>query len=127
MSDLLPCAFLHHDVRRPVQSDLSVGKCQEARPGVQTLRQYTRDDSAVTRSQAGRDAGTAERILDVAERLVQRRGFNAFSYADVANELGVTKPSVHYHFPGKGELGEALIKRYALRFETALADIDANG
>jgi TetR/AcrR family transcriptional repressor of nem operon len=79
----------------------------------------------VTRSQAGRDAGTAERILDVAERLVQLRGFNAFSYADVANELGVTKPSVHYHYPGKGELGEALIKRYAGRFGDALADIDA--
>jgi TetR/AcrR family transcriptional repressor of nem operon len=79
----------------------------------------------VTRSQAGRDAGTAERILDVAERLVQLRGFNAFSYADVANELGVTKPSVHYHYPGKGELGEALIKRYAGRFGDALAEIDA--
>jgi TetR/AcrR family transcriptional repressor of nem operon len=84
-----------------------------------------RDDSAVTRSQAGRDAGTAQRILDVAERLVQLRGFNAFSYADVANELGVTKPSVHYHYPGKGELGEALIKRYAGRFGDALAAIDA--
>jgi TetR/AcrR family transcriptional repressor of nem operon len=79
----------------------------------------------VTRSQAARDLGTAERILDVAERLVQLRGFNAFSYADVANELGVTKPSVHYHFPGKGELGEALIKRYAGRFGDALAAIDA--
>jgi TetR/AcrR family transcriptional repressor of nem operon len=79
----------------------------------------------MTRSQAGRDPGTAERILDVAERLVQLRGFNGFSYADVADELGVTKPSVHYHFPGKGELGEALIKRYALRFEAALAQIDA--
>jgi TetR/AcrR family transcriptional repressor of nem operon len=79
----------------------------------------------VTRSQAARDLGTAERILDVAERLVQLRGFNAFSYADVANELGVTKPSVHDHFPGKGELGEALIKRYAGRFGDALAAIDA--
>lgn len=79
----------------------------------------------MTRSQAGRDAGTAARILDVAERLVQLRGFNAFSYADVANELGVTKPSVHYHFPGKGELGEALIKRYSLRFEAGLAAIDS--
>ena len=79
----------------------------------------------MTRSQAGRDPGTAEKILDVAERLVQRRGFNAFSYADVADELGVTKPSVHYHFPGKGELGEALIERYAGRFQDSLAAIDA--
>jgi TetR/AcrR family transcriptional repressor of nem operon len=81
----------------------------------------------VTGNRSGRDAGTAERILDVAERLVQLRGFNAFSYADVAGELGVSKPSVHYHYPGKGELGEALIKRYAGRFADALAAIDAGG
>ena len=54
---------------------------------------------------------TAARILDVAERLVQTRGFNGFSYADVASELDVTKASLHYHFPGKAELGQALIAR----------------
>jgi AcrR family transcriptional regulator len=36
------------------------------------------------------NADTAARILDSAERLVQSRGFNGFSYADVAAELGVT-------------------------------------
>jgi TetR/AcrR family transcriptional regulator, transcriptional repressor for nem operon len=69
-------------------------------------------------------AGTAERILDIAERLVQTRGFNSFSYADVASELGVTKASLHYHFPGKAELGEALMTRYGQRFSEALARID---
>ena len=68
---------------------------------------------------------TATRILDVAERLVQQRGFNGFSYADVASELGVTKASLHYHFAGKAELGEALIVRYAQRFGAALAAVDA--
>lgn len=72
-----------------------------------------------------RGAGTRERVLDVAERLVQQRGFNAFSYADIAAELGVTKASLHYHFPGKAELGEALITRYTQRFTEALAEIDA--
>ncbi|HEY1566924.1 MAG TPA: helix-turn-helix domain-containing protein, partial [Solirubrobacteraceae bacterium] len=57
------------------------------------------------------ETGTRTRILDTAERLVQTRGFNGFSYADVATELGVTKASLHYHFPGKAELGEALIAR----------------
>jgi TetR/AcrR family transcriptional regulator, transcriptional repressor for nem operon len=66
-------------------------------------------------------AGTASRILDVAERLVQTRGFNAFSYADIAAELGLTKAGLHYHFPGKAELGEALIDRYTDRFATALS------
>ena len=61
----------------------------------------------------------------MAERLVQQRGFNGFSYADVASELGVTKASLHYHFAGKAELGEALISRYAQRFGDALAAVDA--
>jgi TetR/AcrR family transcriptional repressor of nem operon len=67
---------------------------------------------------------TADRILDVAERLAQSRGFNGFSYADVAAELDLTKAALHYHFPGKAELGTALIARYAQRFMTALATID---
>jgi TetR/AcrR family transcriptional regulator, transcriptional repressor for nem operon len=69
-------------------------------------------------------ASTAERTLDVAERLAQVRGFNGFSYADIADELGVTKASLHYHFRGKAELGEALIERYSARFADALARIE---
>ncbi len=69
---------------------------------------------AVTQTQA--PAGTAQRILDVAERLVQSRGYNGFSYADIAGELGITKASLHYHFASKAELGEALIERYSARF-----------
>jgi TetR/AcrR family transcriptional repressor of nem operon len=68
---------------------------------------------------------TATRILDIGERLVQVRGFNGFSYADVAAELDMTKAALHYHFPGKAELGRALIERYTERFAAALAGIDA--
>jgi TetR/AcrR family transcriptional regulator, transcriptional repressor for nem operon len=67
---------------------------------------------------------TAARILDIGERLVQVRGFNGFSYADVAAELDMTKAALHYHFPGKAELGRALIERYTDRFTEALAEID---
>ena len=70
-------------------------------------------------------ADTQAQILDVAERLVQSRGFNAFSYADVAAELGITKPALHYHFAGKAELGEALLARYTTRFDAALESINA--
>ncbi|MEA2446021.1 MAG: TetR/AcrR family transcriptional regulator, transcriptional repressor for nem operon [Thermoleophilales bacterium] len=73
------------------------------------------------------ESDTASRILDIAERLVQVRGFNGFSYADIASELGITKASLHYHFPGKAELGEALITRYAARFADALKAIDGRG
>ncbi len=71
-----------------------------------------------------RESRTSERILDIAERLVQTRGFNNFSYADIAKELGITTASLHYHFRGKAELGRALITRYAERFAEGLDRID---
>src|SRR3954447_20709833 len=67
--------------------------------------------------------GTTSRILDVAERLLQVRGYNGFSYGDVATELGITRAALHYHFRGKAELGLALIERYRTRFATALATL----
>src|SRR5580692_6631064 len=70
-------------------------------------------------------SSTASDILDAAERLVQSRGFNGFSYADVSSELGITKAALHYHFAGKAELGESLITRYNERFDAALAAIDS--
>ena len=78
---------------------------------------------------AGRGASqapTASRVLDVAERLVQVRGFNGFSYADIAAELHITKASLHYHFATKADLGEALIVRYATRFFGALDAADGD-
>jgi TetR/AcrR family transcriptional regulator, transcriptional repressor for nem operon len=66
-------------------------------------------------------------MLDIAEQLAQTRGFNGFSYADIALELGVTNASVHYHFRSKAILGVALIDRYAARFSAALAVIDVSG
>jgi TetR/AcrR family transcriptional repressor of nem operon len=70
------------------------------------------------------EPSTPDRILDAAEALAQTRGFNGFSYAHIAAELGITKASLHYHFRGKAELGEALIARYAERFAGALRAID---
>jgi TetR/AcrR family transcriptional repressor of nem operon len=72
-------------------------------------------------------SSTASRVLDTAERLVQVRGFNGFSYADIAAELQITKASLHYHFATKADLGEALINRYSTRFFEALAEVDAAG
>ena len=68
---------------------------------------------------------TAQRILDIAERLVQTRGFNGFSYADIAEALRVTKASLHYHFPSKADLGRRLIERYETTFLAALSAIEA--
>jgi TetR/AcrR family transcriptional regulator, transcriptional repressor for nem operon len=67
---------------------------------------------------------TSQQILDIAQRLVQTRGFNAFSYADIATSLSVSKASLHFHFPSKVDLGVSLIERYGDTFKTALEAID---
>ena len=69
---------------------------------------------------------TSQRILDIAERLVQTRGFNGFSYADIADALHVTKASLHYHFPAKADLGRRLIERYERNVLAALEGIDVS-
>jgi TetR/AcrR family transcriptional repressor of nem operon len=69
-------------------------------------------------------AGTAERVMDVAEALIQQRGYGGFSFDDVAQAVGIRKPSVHHHFRTKAELVAMLARRYTERFESALAAID---
>lgn len=59
----------------------------------------------------------------MAESLAQTRGYNGFSYADISHVLGITKASLHYHFPTKEALGQALMERYAEEFRLALARI----
>jgi TetR/AcrR family transcriptional repressor of nem operon len=66
----------------------------------------------------------ADKILDVAERLVQMHGFNGFSYADISDKLHIRKASLHYHFPSKADLGRKLITRYQEAFQQALKNID---
>ncbi|HEX6790059.1 MAG TPA: TetR/AcrR family transcriptional regulator [Candidatus Krumholzibacteria bacterium] len=69
---------------------------------------------------------TSERVLDIAEALVQTRGFNAFSYADIARAVGIRKASLHHHFATKADLGAALVARYRAAFLDALRSIEAD-
>ena len=54
----------------------------------------------------------AAAIMDAAERRMRRGGFNGFSFREIAADVGVKSSSVHYHFPTKGDLAAAVIKRY---------------
>ncbi|PSQ97467.1 MAG: TetR/AcrR family transcriptional regulator [Bacteroidetes bacterium SW_9_63_38] len=57
-------------------------------------------------------SSTAERILDCAQERIQRCGYNAVSYGDLADDLDLTTAAIHYHFPSRGDLGQALVARY---------------
>jgi TetR/AcrR family transcriptional repressor of nem operon len=77
-----------------------------------TMRDYTQLSPA------------AERIVDVAEALIQRQGFNGFSYEDIAQTVGIRKPSVHHHFATKADLATVVTQRYVQRFSDALDSLD---
>jgi len=67
-----------------------------------------------------------EKILDAAEQRVRGAGFAEMSFRDLANDVGIKSASVHYHFPTKSDLGEAVVERYADKFEARMRDIDTS-
>ncbi len=62
---------------------------------------------------------TRERILDAAEQLLATRGYDGFSYHDIAEPLGIKNAAVHYHFPAKADLGVAIVRRYREMLKSA--------
>lgn len=56
-----------------------------------------------------------DRILDAAERRARAGGYHAFSFREIAADVGIKSASVHYHFPTKAALGAAMAQRYAKR------------
>lgn len=74
-----------------------------------------------------RDINTAERIMDVAQEMVQTRGYHAFSYRDISERIGIKTASIHYYYPSKPDLAKALLGRVRGMFEGALEGIDAEG
>lgn len=53
---------------------------------------------------------TRASIIQSADELIRDKGYNAFSFVDIANLVGIRKPSVHHHFPHKADLGIAVIE-----------------
>ncbi len=70
---------------------------------------------------------TKKRILKEAERFFQRRGYNGFSYKDIASLLGVKNAAIHYHFPSKADLAVAMIERYRDILRKVSTDFKENG
>jgi len=59
---------------------------------------------------------TREKIISLADKLIRVNGFNAFSYKDIATPLEMKNAAVHYHFPGKADLGIGVINEDLQRF-----------
>jgi TetR/AcrR family transcriptional repressor of nem operon len=57
-------------------------------------------------------SSTAAQIVASARSLLATRGYNGFSYADVAEAVGISKPSIHHHFPSKAALVHRVVVDY---------------
>jgi TetR/AcrR family transcriptional repressor of nem operon len=62
------------------------------------------------------ETDTRSLLLDAAQDLIQRLGANAMSYQHLSEAVGIRKASIHYHFPTKQDLLQALIERYHASF-----------
>ena len=67
---------------------------------------------------------TKTKILELAESYTQIKGFNAFSYLDLAAEIGIKAASIHYHFKSKDDLAFALVERAHEIFRNMDIEID---
>ena len=56
---------------------------------------------------------TRNDIMDTARRLFSERGYNAVSIQDLADELGISKGNLTYHFKRKEQIVEALLRQNA--------------
>src|ERR1043165_3153804 len=51
-------------------------------------------------------------------------GYNSFSYADLAERVGITKASIHHHFPSKAALVQTVVARYREEARQGLASLE---
>jgi AcrR family transcriptional regulator len=54
---------------------------------------------------------TRENIIDIAEEMIRTKGYNAFSYGDIAEALHIRNAAIHYYFPSKADLGASVVDR----------------
>jgi len=59
---------------------------------------------------------TKDSIIQLADQLIRDKGYNAFSFYDIAKTLGIKNASIHYYFPGKTQLGVAVVQEQRRRF-----------
>ena len=64
-----------------------------------------------------RGVDTREQILKLGSHLVQTKGFSAMSFGQIAEQLAIKPPAIHYHFPQKADLGVVLVERYRARYQ----------
>ena len=66
----------------------------------------------------------AAEIVAHARSLLEAGGYNSFSYADISARVGISKASIHHHFPSKAELVRVVVARYREEAREGMAVLD---
>lgn len=67
------------------------------------------------------NSSTQDRIVETADRLFYEGGFEATSFADIAQAVGISRGNFYYHFKTKDDILAAVIRR---RIRTTRAMLD---
>ena len=68
---------------------------------------------------------TRNKILNSAQRLIQTRSFEGFSFQDIADEVGIRKASLYHHFESKDAVAIAVLERGHRWLRARLQEADA--
>src|SRR3984893_3492527 len=68
---------------------------------------------------------TRQQILETAQRLFAELGYDATSIQMIADELGLTKAAVYYHFPAKSDIRHAILMPKVEQLATLLDEAAA--
>lgn len=67
------------------------------------------------------------KILEASRKIITRRGYSNFSYADVAAAVSLHKATIHHHFPTKADLAFAVVKYSSSIFTADMAALASSG
>ena len=67
----------------------------------------------------------AAEIVAATRALLANGGYSSFSYADIAAQVHISKPSIHHHFPSKAHLVQVVVALYRAEARGGMAAMDA--
>lgn len=68
----------------------------------------------------GMTSTTADKILECAHALLLASGYDGLRYADIAERVGISKPSIRYRFPTKAQLVLQVVRGYRRQVQSLL-------
>lgn len=66
----------------------------------------------------------AREIMANTRQLLTVGGYKSFSYADLAERVGIRKASIHHHFPSKEDLVHAVVQEYRAEARAGMEAMD---